>query len=318
MQLVPYLLLVGALLHQVIRWTAVAEAEKSARRVLRVSHWWTFPPAPSATALRHHKSLFYSVFGSTTRWLTRLASGRIRQGRPGGGSSQIEPPPSLLVVCVVVLILAILTRSLPVAVFVATLYGLVFPWGMPWSRPKFNVTGLRSLCGNAVGVTVLVGVALLAGITPLLALSISVFLVPLWSAVGLFRAPALSPSGRDAISTRAPNGAWIIDATGVVDLESGIHELRQFSNVSCAGRRFVVTPGLVHDARGSYEIASLAHHSGAALVAVGRVRADALLDGSRGTATRVDTMKQAIRHINERLTEEDAVLYLGDHPLHLP
>ena len=301
-----------------LRWSAVAEGEVTPGKVLKVARAWVFPPAPSAWAVAHHKSLVNGVFGWFFRGLTHLLSGHLRTARRWDQPPRLTPPPSLTVIACTVAFLAAVTRSIPILVLVGAAYGFIFPWGMPGRGQVRSGKGYRAaVIATALAFLVVTTLAKL-GVPILASTAACILAAPLFVAAGCFGQRPGMAIPEEVVPTRAPNGAWVVDATRVTTLATSEHALKIFVDLPCAGKRFVVTPGIGYDPKDSFRIAAQAWSTDSAVLAVGRLRAEPLLDGSRGTAERVDTMAQAIKWVNSRLTEDDAVLYLADHPTFLP
>ena len=258
------------------------------------------------------------VFGSVLTFLTAVFSGKFRTYYGDRDARPLGPPPSLTVLAGLLIILGLATGAEPVLVTVSFAYGLVFPWGLPLRGPKLGGVGRRAILVATGGAMAGTLVALFAGISLITTVSLLVFLAPALVALGTRGEDDLVTADGPVSAGAAPNGAWIVDATLVRDPLQAQTALAEFLSRPCDGNRFVVTGGLRVDPRGTYELANVASAKGAMVVAVGRLNAVPLLEGTRRAARRVDTMKQAIRWINARLTEKDAVLYLGEHAAHLP
>jgi hypothetical protein len=300
---------------QMVRWRRVAEGERTPRSILRVARSWALPPAPSALALTHHRSLVNRALGWPVRFLTKLVARRPLGHHP----SRVTPPPSFSVLISVLVIVAFVTSALPIAVVASVLYAFVFPWGFSLRGGPAGRFGWRTVAIATILAAALVALAWWEGITPAATASLTLLLAPVLVAVGALSGRAPSPPPVRVGVTRAPNSAWVVDATTASTWSDARGAFTAFEELACVGQRFVVTPGFRQgDPGGTYLAAARAVTDNARLVAVGRLHADALLDGANGHAVRVDTMKQAIAWVNARLTESDAVLYLGDQPSYLP
>lgn len=121
---------------------------------------------------------------------------------------------------------------------------------------------------------------------------------------------------------QADSGVLVIDDTFNANPTSAVAALRVLSTLELAGRRVVVTPGLVELGREQYgENLLLAQRVAAVpaeLVVVGRTNAAALVAGYQTTLTRFDTRDDAVKWVRQSLVPGDGVLYLNDLPDHYP
>ncbi len=301
-----------------VRWAPAASSGSNPREFLAIAKSWVFPPSPSAVAVAHHKSLVNGVFGWFFRTLTHLVSGHFRTARRWGQPPRLVPPPSLTVISATVAALAIFTRSAPALVLVSVVYGLIFPWGLPWRSQVRNWAGARAAILGSILMSATIGVLGFAGVSTLDSSCVAVLAAPLFIACGCVGSNFQPEMTETTTTTKAPNGAWVMDATTVSSPNGARGALHTFLGLPCEGQKIVVTPGIGRDPRDSFRLSAEAWASGLTIVAVGRLRAEALVDGAHGSANRVDTMAQAIIWVNGRLTENDAVLYLADHPRYLP
>jgi UDP-N-acetylmuramoyl-tripeptide--D-alanyl-D-alanine ligase len=132
----------------------------------------------------------------------------------------------------------------------------------------------------------------------------------------------LTPVANRANVVVAPSGVTVIDDTFNANPASATSALALLAALPIAGRRVVVTPGLIElGARQDELNAALAEQVrvlGAELVVVGRTNAKALGTGFRGTSLRFDTRDQAVAWVRSSLVAADGVLYLNDLPDHYP
>ena len=121
---------------------------------------------------------------------------------------------------------------------------------------------------------------------------------------------------------RAPSGLKIIDDTFNANPASATAALELLDSIPEAGRKVVITPGLIE--LGSKQVSEnealgrAIKAAGASLVAVGRTNVRALTTGFDGEHLRFDIREQAVAWVRANLGETDVVLYLNDLPDHYP
>lgn len=125
--------------------------------------------------------------------------------------------------------------------------------------------------------------------------------------------------------TRGQSGVLIIDDTFNSNPEGARAALRALESAAVAGRRVVVTPGMVElgprQAEENRRFAAEAARVADQLVVVGRTNRRALLAGASGgkAAVRVvGTREEAVQWVRSELGPDDAVLYENDLPDHYP
>ncbi len=128
-------------------------------------------------------------------------------------------------------------------------------------------------------------------------------------------------ANRLAVAT-APSGVVVIDDTFNANPASAAAALDALSSLAVAGRRVVVTPGLVELGREQHtenlKLARRAEALGDELVVVKRTNALALEAGYGKPARRFDSLPEAVAWVRGALGPGDAVLYLNDLPDHYP
>ncbi|CAN5889188.1 hypothetical protein BH23ACT5_BH23ACT5_20760 [soil metagenome] len=132
------------------------------------------------------------------------------------------------------------------------------------------------------------------------------------------------PDHRRTVATGA-TGVVIVDDTFNANPAGAAAALTTLVSCDVAGRRVVVTPGMVElgasqhteNARFSAAAAAVADH----LIVVGRTNRRSLLegaDGGRATVTAVGSRDEAVDWVRSNLGDGDAVLYENDLPDHYP
>jgi len=131
---------------------------------------------------------------------------------------------------------------------------------------------------------------------------------------------------RSQVST-APSGVVVVDDTFNANPQSAAAAVALLT-ASCAGRRVVVTPGLVElgpaASAANRELGARVAAAGDELVVVGRTNARALADGYDSSspgplrARRVAHRDDAVAWVRSSLVAGDGVLYLNDLPDHYP
>jgi UDP-N-acetylmuramoyl-tripeptide--D-alanyl-D-alanine ligase len=120
----------------------------------------------------------------------------------------------------------------------------------------------------------------------------------------------------------AASGVGVIDDTFNANPVSAASALKVLTNLSLAGRRVVVTPGLVELGREQYgENLALARKiafNRFELVIVNRTNAVPLTLGFDGPVRRFNTRDEAVTWVRSALVPGDGVLYLNDLPDHYP
>ena len=134
-------------------------------------------------------------------------------------------------------------------------------------------------------------------------------------------------AGVGAVANRAnvltaASGVVVIDDTFNANPASAASALEVLRRLNLAGRRVVVTPGLIELGRDQYaenlRLARRAEAVGAELVVVGRTNAVALQAGVTHALRRFDTRNEAVAWVRSALVSGDGVLYLNDLPDHYP
>ena len=120
-------------------------------------------------------------------------------------------------------------------------------------------------------------------------------------------------------------GVTVIDDTFNANPDGARHALDLLAHVDGAGRRVVVTPGMVElgaeQAEANEQFAQRASEIADTVVVVGRTNRSALLRGARGGATTVECVANRDRGtawVRSTLGSGDAVLYENDLPDHYP
>ncbi len=138
----------------------------------------------------------------------------------------------------------------------------------------------------------------------------------------LGRIGGVTPVVNRANVVAAPSGVLVIDDTFNANPASAAAALNVLVGLDVAGRRVLVTPGMVELGRDQYgqnlALARRARTLGVELVVVGRTNALALATGYEQPPRRFDRREQAVAWVRETLTVGDAVLYLNDLPDNYP
>ena len=120
----------------------------------------------------------------------------------------------------------------------------------------------------------------------------------------------------------SPAGIVVVDDTFNANPASASVALDTLKSLDIAGRRVVVTPGLVELGREQYRenlrLAQLVEAVPAELVVIGRTNVVALSAGSTTAPRRFDTRDDAVKWIRTSLAPGDGVLFLNDLPDHYP
>jgi UDP-N-acetylmuramoyl-tripeptide--D-alanyl-D-alanine ligase len=136
------------------------------------------------------------------------------------------------------------------------------------------------------------------------------------------RATSVRPVDNRSNVVVAASGVIVIDDTFNANPQSALSALKTLSTVAPAGRRVVVTPGLIELGREQYsQNVAFAQKVAAArdeLVIVQRTNAVPLENGYRGPVRRFNTRDEAVSWVRASLVEGDGVLYLNDLPDHYP
>ena len=136
------------------------------------------------------------------------------------------------------------------------------------------------------------------------------------------RASAVSPVANRSNVVTAPSGVVVVDDTFNANPASANAAIALLSALELAGRRIVVTPGLIELGRDQYAenfaLARRAAALGDELVVVNRTNAVALAKGFDKPVQRFDTREEAVAWVRESLVAGDGVLYLNDLPDHYP
>ena len=140
--------------------------------------------------------------------------------------------------------------------------------------------------------------------------------------VVLGRLNAVTSVANRANVVAAPSGVVVIDDTFNANPASAAAALEVLVGLDAAGRRVLVTPGMVELGRDQYgqnlALARRANALGVELVVVGRTNALALSVGYDRPPRRFDRREQAVAWVRESLVAGDAVLYLNDLPDNYP
>jgi UDP-N-acetylmuramoyl-tripeptide--D-alanyl-D-alanine ligase len=136
------------------------------------------------------------------------------------------------------------------------------------------------------------------------------------------RALSVRPIDNRSNVVTAASGVIVIDDTFNANPQSALAALKTLSRVAAAGRRVVVTPGLVELGREQYpENLALAQKVASAqgeLVIVKRTNALPLETGYKGPVRRFNSRDEAVAWVRSSLVAGDGVLYLNDLPDHYP
>ena len=123
-------------------------------------------------------------------------------------------------------------------------------------------------------------------------------------------------------SATAPSGVVVIDDTFNANPASARSAVAFAAGLPTAGRRVLVTPGLIElgstQAKENADLAAFARAAGLELVTVNRTNAASLLAGYGADALSVDTRQQAVAWVRASLHATDVVLYVNDLPDHYP
>ncbi|HWD97074.1 MAG TPA: Mur ligase family protein [Acidimicrobiales bacterium] len=132
----------------------------------------------------------------------------------------------------------------------------------------------------------------------------------------------VSPVANRLNVSTAASGVVVVDDTFNANPASASAALKVLSSLQLAGRRVVVTPGLIELGREQdRENAQLAHAvevMSGELVAIGLTNARALAAGSSTTLRRFGRREDAVAWVRSTLGSGDAVLFLNDLPDHYP
>lgn len=136
------------------------------------------------------------------------------------------------------------------------------------------------------------------------------------------RVAALQPVDSRQNVVTAPSGVVVIDDTFNANPQSVRAALDLLASLDVAGRRVVVTPGLVELGRLQHQenllLARRVAALGFELVIVSRTNAAALMAGFGEGVRRFDVRDHAVVWARKSLKDGDAVLYLNDLPDHYP
>jgi UDP-N-acetylmuramoyl-tripeptide--D-alanyl-D-alanine ligase len=120
----------------------------------------------------------------------------------------------------------------------------------------------------------------------------------------------------------APSGVTVIDDTFNANPASAASSVSTLAALPVAGRRVVVTPGIVElgpiQREENERLGAEACAAGAEMVVIGRTNAAALSLGYGEGARRESTREDAVSWVRATLHGDDAVLYLNDLPDHYP
>jgi UDP-N-acetylmuramoyl-tripeptide--D-alanyl-D-alanine ligase len=120
----------------------------------------------------------------------------------------------------------------------------------------------------------------------------------------------------------APSGVVVVDDTFNANPASALAALRVITSLPLAGRRVVVTPGMIELGGDQYpenlSFAKKVAFNGAELIVVGRTNVKSLEAGYEKPVRRFDTRDQAVAWVRSALVPGDGVLYLNDLPDHYP
>ena len=136
------------------------------------------------------------------------------------------------------------------------------------------------------------------------------------------RLGALAPVANRATVATATSGVVLIDDTFNANPASARASLDLLDSLGVAGRRVVVTPGLIElgdeQAAANEELGREVARRGAQLVVVGRTNAAALMVGYGPEAQHLRLRDEAVAWVRSSLVAGDGVLYLNDLPDHYP
>ncbi|OYV65016.1 MAG: hypothetical protein B7X07_04545 [Actinobacteria bacterium 21-64-8] len=136
------------------------------------------------------------------------------------------------------------------------------------------------------------------------------------------RVTTLQPVDSRQNVVTAPSGVVVIDDTFNANPQSARAALDLLASLDVAGRRVVVTPGIVELGRQQYQenllLARRVAALGCELVVVSRTNAVALMAGFGEGVRRFDERDEAVAWARKSLHDGDAVLYLNDLPDHYP
>ncbi len=122
--------------------------------------------------------------------------------------------------------------------------------------------------------------------------------------------------------TRAASGVVVLDDTFNANPASALAALAALTAERLAGRRVVVTPGMIELGPDQYpenlSFAKKVAFAGAELVVVGRTNVRALEAGFEGSVRRFEHRDEAVAWVRSSLVIGDGVLYLNDLPDHYP
>lgn len=195
------LLFVAGFACQFSRWLRVLQRENyRGRAVASFYRRWAFLTSASAHAVAHSRNITSVVFRTPFQAISTRAAG---VGSRVAGEYRVDPHDrhtqravSLPLVVVVLAGLSALTRAYALTFLVITVYGVVFPWGMPVrgrGRPLVWTRRTR-VVAFAAAVVIAVASVLLWGHVPLLLIgTIDVAAVPFVLALV---APVARPIGR--------------------------------------------------------------------------------------------------------------------------
>ncbi|HEY5302834.1 MAG TPA: UDP-N-acetylmuramoyl-tripeptide--D-alanyl-D-alanine ligase [Acidimicrobiales bacterium] len=128
-------------------------------------------------------------------------------------------------------------------------------------------------------------------------------------------------ANRATVAT-ANSGVVVVDDTFNANPASARASLGVLTDLAIAGRRIVVTPGLIELGSQQPELNEAlgrdVAHVGAELVIVGRTNDRSLSAGFGPSARRCGVRDEAVAWVRESLVAGDAVLYLNDLPDHYP
>ena len=132
----------------------------------------------------------------------------------------------------------------------------------------------------------------------------------------------LTPAQHRLTVVTAPSGLTIIDDTFNANPASARSALALLGSIPSAGRRVVVTPGLIElgpeqeaaNVTVGRDVAAL----GATLISVARTNAGALRTGFGTSCEAFATRELAVSWVRANLGATDVVLYLNDLPDHYP
>jgi UDP-N-acetylmuramoyl-tripeptide--D-alanyl-D-alanine ligase len=139
------------------------------------------------------------------------------------------------------------------------------------------------------------------------------------------RLPSLPVTPHRRQQTMSERGFVVIDDTYNSNPAGASAALDLLSSVPGAGRRVVVTPGMVELGNRQFSENALfgkaAAERASDLVVVGKTNRRALVEGARGgaaTVTVLSSRQEAVEWVRSQLGSGDAVLYENDLPDHYP